>query len=736
MRNASNPMKSLPTVRARLVSFVLAFMLPTVAAAVAAILYVYLDEKRGFERGLVEAGRALTLVVDQEIAGREAVLKTLAASPSLTERDLARFYAFAGEIASTHEMTVVLTDLQGTQLLNTRRPFGDAQLPRSVFRDVVQAAVRRETLVSDLYFAPLGRQYSYAVQVPVVRDGEVIYYLAMGNYADRLQQLLVKQRLPQGWIGSILDRQGAVVARTHNLDRYISKRPPDPLMGQVEAAQGKVQRLPSMEGEPLLASFHRSPLHGWGFVIGVPESQITSPARAAGVFAAVAALLLAASLLAARRLGRQLVEPISNLAAAAGAMGRGGQVALAPTGLAETETVARALQAAGASIQAASSELEERVRQALQEAEKAQKAMVQNQRLEAVGQLTGGVAHDFNNLLMVVDTNAHLLRRLRPELAQDVHLGRIQRAVGTGTRLTRQLLAFSRRQPLRPQRLDLVQALPELLELVRPTLTSRVRLQCEVAPDTACVLVDPAEFELAIINLAVNARDAMPEGGELRVRAGNVQDGSLPAGAVLVEVSDTGEGIPAEILDKVFEPFFTTKEVGRGTGLGLSQVYGMATQAGGSVRLASEPGRGTTIGLLLPPAPADAQDEPPGPAAPPQLASRVLLVEDNPELADATRELLLEAGCTVHQARSADEALVLLARLVPPPEVVLSDIRMPGEIDGLGLAARLQRSTPALRVVLMTGYTAELEAARAMRLEVLAKPVQPADLLRALAPAG
>ncbi|RYZ00295.1 MAG: hybrid sensor histidine kinase/response regulator [Comamonadaceae bacterium] len=726
---AGNP---LPTVRARLVSFVLACMLPIVAAAVAAILYVYQGERSGFERGLVEAGRALSLVVERELASREAVLQTLAASPSLTQRDLPSFYAYARQIAPGPDTSIALVGLDGQQLINTRQPLG-AALPRTIF---TRTGDPLRTLVSNLSLSPLTGQPSFAVQVPVVRDGQVIYYLSMGHAAGGLQRMLAAQRLPQGWIGSVLDGRGAVVARTHNGDKFTGQRPPDALLAALEAAQERVAVVTSLDGEPMIASLHRSQTYGWGFVIGVPQAQVNSPARAATVFAAIAALLIAASLVAARRLGRQLVEPIRDLATAAEAMGHGGVAELKATGLAETETVARALRDADASIRAASSQLEERVRQAVDEAEKAQQALTQNQRLEAVGQLTGGVAHDFNNLLMVVDTNVHLLRRQRPELAQDVQLGRIQRAVGTGTRLTRQLLAFSRRQPLRPQRLDLAQVLPELMDLVRPTLTARVRVLCEVEPGTACVLVDPAEFELAIINLAVNARDAMPDGGELRVSARNVHDDGVPGEAVRVEVADTGEGIPAHIIDKVFEPFFTTKEVGRGTGLGLSQVYGMATQAGGTVRVASEVDRGTVIAMLFPAAVADAGEEPADQPAPQRLARRVLLVEDNAELATAARELLLEAGCSVELAGSADEALVLLETMAPQPEVVLSDIRMPGEMDGVGLAARLQRTRPDLPVVLMTGYTPELEAARALRLQVLAKPVQPAELLRALAAAG
>ncbi|QJW83399.1 hypothetical protein HK414_01950 [Ramlibacter terrae] len=480
-----------------------------------------------------------------------------------------------------------------------------------------------------------------------------------------------------------MDRRGAVVARTANPERFVNQKAPADDWARMEAAPGRVVRVRSLEGEPLLASLHRSPTYGWGFVIGVPESQITSPARAASVFAGIAVLLLVASLLAALRLGRHIVEPIRRLAASVETMGRGGLADPQPTGLAETETVARALRDADASIHAASAELEGRVRAAVDEAEKAQKAMLQNQRLEAIGQLTGGVAHDFNNLLMVVDTNAHLLRRRMPELAQDVHIARIQRAVGTGTRLTRQLLAFSRRQPLRPQRLELAQVLPELMELVRPTLTSRVQVHCEVEPGTASVLVDPAEFELAIINLSVNARDAMPDGGTLRVRARNAHDDALGA-VVLVEVADTGEGIPAELLGKVFEPFFTTKEIGRGTGLGLSQSTAWrrrpaappaSRRSGGKARRSRWCCRRRRRWPRW--------RRTPSPRRRPPWRAACCWWKTTPNWPTPRANCCWRPAAVQH-ARSADDALALLERMQPLPEVVLSDIRMPGEIDGLG----------------------------------------------------
>lgn len=728
--------KRAPSVRLRLITLVLLSMVPTVAAAVLAILYVYQQERDGFERGLTEATRALSLVVDREIARREAVLKTLAESPTLTARDLSAFYGYASQVSPTNDTTIVLTGLDGEQLLNTRRPLG-TKLPSSIFKPLRKNSPHG-TLISDLYFAPLGQQYSFAVEVPVIRAGEVIYYVAMGNFATHMQQVLADQKLPQGWIGTILDRQGVVVARSSNAGKFVNQKPQPDVLLQMEAAQGRVTRIASLDGVPVVGSFNRSRAYGWAFFIGVPESQITSPARVTALFAIVAALLLVASLLAALRLGRKLVDPILQLSSAAEALGKGQPFELSSTGIAETDRVGEALSNASAAVRASRQAMEQRVVDALEEAEKAHRAVIQNQRLEAIGQLTGGVAHDFNNLLMVVGTNVHLLRHKHPELKDEAQLGRIDKAVATGSKLTRQLLAFARRQPLRPEVLDLAVALPELMELIRPTLTSSVTVSCEVAADTPPVKVDPAELELAIINLVVNSKDAMPQGGSLAIRARAASSTEAPEGKrmALIEVSDTGQGIPAEIREKVFEPFFTTKEVGRGTGLGLSQVYGMSVQAGGLARLRSAAGEGTTVTILLPAALSlpGAQEQPDQPVAG-RMNVDVLLVEDNVELALAGRELLAQAGCRVTHAASGDQALALLPTMRPLPQVVLSDIRMPGKTDGIALAGELKRRYPGLPVILITGYTTELEAARAAGLLVLAKPAEPQQMLDAISAA-
>lgn len=369
-----------------------------------------------------------------------------------------------------------------------------------------------------------------------------------------------------------------------------------------------------------------------------------------------------------------------------------------------------------------------------------QRARVENalhhvQKLEALGRLTGGVAHDFNNLLTIVSNNLHLMRRLDPALVDNKQLAAIGRAVTSGERLTRQLLAFAHRQPLQPEVVSIQDRLPALLALIAPTLGPRIESEADVHPTTKPVLIDPAELELAVINLAVNAKDAMPDGGRLTLGARNAVPGEIDIAGefVVLTVADTGTGIDPALSERVFEPFFTTKPAGQGTGLGLSQVYGLCAQAGGTVRIDTAPGRGTRVNLYLPatqPARTSAELQPT--AADNKLNCKILLVEDNEEVAIATEPLLQTVGCTVRWAPSGDAARAIVDADPHKFDIVVSDMAMPGELDGLGLAEHLRARHPHIQVVLMTGYTNQLQEASARRFTVLAKPCPPDVLTSAL----
>jgi two-component system NtrC family sensor kinase len=363
----------------------------------------------------------------------------------------------------------------------------------------------------------------------------------------------------------------------------------------------------------------------------------------------------------------------------------------------------------------------------------AEKGMQESQKLETLAQLTGGVAHDFNNLLAIVSSSLHVHRHLHPELGEERHVQAMSRAVQSGTRLTRQLLSFSRRQALRPEVITLQTWLPAAEGLLRSTLGSRIVMEVEVDADVCPVSVDAAELELALINLSLNAKHAMPGGGRLRITARNEGASEDGTTMVVVAVEDSGVGIPADVLPRVFEPFFTTRMKEAGSGLGLSQVHGFCAQAGGRARLASEPGQGTTVEMVLP---AEArQPRPPTArvvADTQRLAGRVLLVEDNDDLAQSTAAILQASGLEVTHQWSADAALAALLGGATLPDIVLSDIEMPGKLNGMDLAFRLRELWPRLPVVLITGYAKQLEDAVSGGLRVLPKPTPPQDLLREL----
>jgi CheY-like chemotaxis protein len=279
-------------------------------------------------------------------------------------------------------------------------------------------------------------------------------------------------------------------------------------------------------------------------------------------------------------------------------------------------------------------------------------------------------------------------------------------------------------------------AVGEMQDLMQTILSRAIELEILVDKSVPPIRVDPAELELALINIVVNARDAMQGTGKVVVRVESV--GGLSAELddrvyAAIRVTDTGRGIPVDALDKVFEPFFTTKPAGAGTGLGLSHVYGFCTQAGGTVRIESQPGRGTTVSLYLPATDAARPAAPVEEGVPQPLKGRVLLVEDNPEIARTTADLIRSFGCEVLTAASAEEAGKLLKGEGRRVQVVVSDIAMPGGLTGLDLAKQVREQWPAVSMILMTGYTAELQAAIDAGFTVLPKPVAPETLARVLA---
>jgi PAS domain S-box-containing protein len=357
----------------------------------------------------------------------------------------------------------------------------------------------------------------------------------------------------------------------------------------------------------------------------------------------------------------------------------------------------------------------------------AREQLAMAQKMEAIGKLTGGIAHDFNNLLMIIGGNAQTFKRLLdPKLPRAIEA--IQTAAKRGESLTRQLLTFSRRQHLSPTVIDLNASVKNMRPMIESSLRGNIIYKEDIDDGVLPVKVDLAELELAIVNLAVNARDAMPNGGTFTLTIHNVtadpaaRDEPLAGTFVAITFTDTGMGIPPHLLSKIFDPFFTTKEVGKGSGLGLSQVYGFAHQAGGTVIAQSNIGQGTTITMYLPSC-ADEQitGEHASIKKPEQMQRpTVLIVDDSAEVAEVTASLFEHIGYATVYRDSADAALRLLedgAKI----DLVFSDIVMPGPIDGVGLAREIRSRYPDLPVVLTTGYSDAAQAAPP-NLKILRKP--------------
>jgi len=388
-------------------------------------------------------------------------------------------------------------------------------------------------------------------------------------------------------------------------------------------------------------------------------------------------------------------------------------------------------------------EANEQLRLEMNERTRVEETLRQAQKIEAIGQLTGGVAHDFNNLLMVISGGLDMLdRQTDPNRRQRLMDGMI-RAAQRGASLTKQLLAFSRRQKLRPEPVDVAAQIGGMRELLDRSLRGDVHVEF-VFPDSLWpVEVDPGELELVILNLAVNARDAMPNGGTIVVRGENLpglDDDEVAGDYVRLSVIDTGVGMAPEIQSRVFEPFFTTKDIGKGSGLGLAQVHGFATQSRGTVRIQSEVGRGTSIELYLPRSfdvPSEERHLIDLTRVRPKKNNRgrILLVEDDDEVAALVGEMLGQLGYEVTRAASAAAALGALAdgRSV---DLIFSDIMMPGGMNGVELAREIRKRRSDIPVLLTSGYAeASVHEAQTAGIQILAKPYHIDELAAALSTA-
>ena len=662
------------TLRTPLYMLVAAATIPVLATAVVLAGLAVTRQRESLEtRSRAEVAEVVERV-ESAFQQSIAALEALAASKSL---DVGAFEAFRQEaqrVATTqpHWAQVALVDARsGTNLTSIigSPGFLPKLLEPGELKDLARAP--RPQVASLASNTRLGPAPLIQIRIPVLRDGYLRYVLWAGLRVETISEVLRSGAWPRSWVATVTDRRGTVVARSRNHEQWVGRPANAEIEEELRESGSGWLKASTLEGSPAYVVADRGPLSGWSVQLAIPAAEIDGPIRW-GVGLTVA--------------------------------GIGGSLAIAAF-------------------------LAWLVMREIRERREREQMFQQSQRMELIGQMTSGVAHDFNNILgVLVGILETVARRVSSDAALTSLIASGIGAVERGRTLTQQLLAFARRQTLKPERVDVNEALTELNRLIPQSVDHSIRVELDLRAGHAECLIDRSQFEAAILNLAVNARDAMPEGGTLLIRTEESpagRHGAVDGPAVAVSVIDTGEGIPPEVIDRVFDPFFTTKPPGKGTGLGLSQVYGFVKQSAGHIEIASKPGEGTTVRLWLPKAAAEQAEEEvqPAPALPaatperpwrPKLvepaeaagpgASRtVLIVDDEIIIATSAALALNEAGFATLIATNGDHAKQALAA-EPRIDVLFTDLILPQGPNGLDLARFARERRAEIRVVIASGH--------------------------------
>jgi signal transduction histidine kinase len=722
------------TIRSRLILLVLAVLIPSIVAALITMAYVYQARERSTEQSLLEMSRVLLLMVDRKMEHRKAFLTMLAVSPALARADLEVFREELVAAAVAARAMVFVYDTTGRPLL------GSADLELAVIPPEALEGTRRGprgNIVTNSYAATDGVP-SYAILREVTADGEVDFQIGMIIPLDQFQHILAQLGLPPSWVGVVFDGNGIIVSRTRDPHLHAGQPAHGDLLRALRERSSGVFQMQNRVGVPSYIAFHKADITNWAFMLAVPEREVRIDAwRALGMLGFFAMFLLVLAVLLATWMGHTIVKPMRILTGQAERLGDEEAVSARATGLRETDIVSAAMAQASLQIQNAQRTLEARVAEAVAESKRSQAILLQSQKLEALGRLTGGIAHDFNNLLQTLTLGLQVSELLSTHPDVKKALESCQGAVGRAARLTRQLMAFGKHQVSEAKQMDLRNHLLAMEDLLRGALRRDMTLRLDLAEDLWPVHGDPLQFELAILNLALNARDATQGVGTVLISADNFRARTdeivgLDAGDyVRLSFRDSGEGMSPEVLERAMNPFFTTKPAGKGSGLGLAQVYGFATQSMGAVRIQSEVGRGTTVVLFLPRSlTADADDPDTSTASPagPGRTVTVLVVEDDVLVRDVLVPALTAHDFYVITAGDADEALEQFER--HPVEIVFSDVVMPGSMNGVRLAEIIRRRRPDMPVVLASGYSEEANIPPGIRM--IPKPYEIATVVNAL----
>ena len=724
--------------RAYFILLVVGLLVPLLAFAAILLTRYYNSEIARIEEDLAHDASQLALAIDRDLAGLLAALETLATSPTLDVEDPERFYHRALRVKNIIQADILLRDLRGQQLANTRVRWG-TPLPLEPLDGDSKVVEEIRPYISNVIIGAVARQPVYTITVPVLHDGAVTHFLNLSLTTERLAKLM-QRGLPPGHVGAVLDRNNVFVARSRQHERFVGQeRKLEADLADLNQPDG-LWRGRNIEQIPVLAAYSTSAMSGWRVWAMIPLDVVLPPLqRTIWELVALGAVLTVLALALAYVLARRVEQSVRRLGLAAEALGGDKPVAPLGTPLREANEVSEDLAAASAALrerahqrdaaEAALRELtasletqvEARSRELVAEMERRQQAEGQLkhlQKLEGLGQLTGGIAHDFNNMLAVILGNLRLLKRrlARGETNIERYIDGAVEGAERGATLTRRLLAFSRQQALGPEPIELNKLVAGMAEMLRRSIPEHVRLETVLGGGLWRVHADRDQLESAILNLAINARDAMAEGGKLTIETANAHLDEIYAAMhedvvvgqyVMIAVTDNGAGMPPEVARRAFDPFFTTKPPGQGTGLGLSQVYGFIKQSGGHVKIYSELGQGTTVRIYLPR--YFGAEEAPREESPLRALQKadgkdtVLVVEDSEAVRKLTVETLQELGYGVLAADGAAAALRLLDAH-PEITVLFTDVVMP-DINGRKLADEALRRRPDLKVLFTTGYT-------------------------------
>ncbi len=723
------------SMRGFLVVLVCSILLPALIFASILFWRYYESALAQVDQELLSDARQLAHTVDRDLVGLQSTLLTLTTAASLRREDYAAFHRQLSEVRDYIGVNILVRSPEGQQLANTRQPYG-SPLPFEPLTGDKEVLASRKPYISNLIVGAVAKTHLYTITAPVIENGEVTHFLNLSIPLQRLVDLIEANRDPQRLSG-ILDRDGRLMVRLPEQDAYVGKRGPIGFFESVPGTEGTWQGN-SINGLAVRSAYATSNAAGWVIWVALPDAAArASLNRTMYLLAALGLVLTALGVLAAYIVGGRLSRSINSLKTQAAIVGQGGSVTHLSLPVREIDDVSNSLAAASRELTSRAAQrdraekelrdLSESLEQTvadrtrdliseMQRREETEQTLRQIQKMEAIGQLTGGVAHDFNNMLGVVIGNLDLAQRRR-RTSQNID-GLIDNALEGARRaasLTQRLLAFARQQPLEPKPVEVNSLVAGMSELLRRSLGEAIALETVLAGGLWRVHVDANQIESALLNLAVNARDAMPAGGKLTLETSNAHFDDAYARRervgegqyVLIAVTDTGDGMSKDVLAKAFDPFFTTKEAGAGTGLGLSQVYGFVKQSGGHVKIYSEQGQGTTVKVYLPRyTGSEPLANPAEPDAEVPLGRRditILVVEDEAGVRASTCEMMRELGYSVLEAENSAAALRLLDSGAAV-DLLFTDVVMP-ETNGRKLAEVALVKRPGLKVLFTTGYT-------------------------------